>query len=266
MTTHEHTHAHTHQIVFIWHFGSNEGQKKCKFLAQTHKHNNDWIVWHLDKCTELHSDDDFYLIFYYKVVTAHNNKQTHKSCNKHRHTVNYKILDVKSWNASLWAFFFLFCSYTRSYLPFSFWRMTVQCPVVNPQNHRQHGIINKTVAVATRVLCRSFDFFRFSWLHTKCHFCYTHIAPRCNVIFSSSILFCFWWFYKLSRSFFSPVKDILQGWETKKTLATIICSVLCFITTITKMCIIFCHGATWTLNIVFSMVCLMPLIVPHGKK
>lgn len=126
--------------------------------TQTNKqtYNNEWIVCHLDKCTELHSDNDFYLIFYYKVVTAHINKQIQLQTQTHSQPQNTacKVMECVSVSNP-------FCLCIRSYLPFSFWRMTVQCPVVNPQNHRQHGIINKTVAVATRVLCRSFDFSLF---------------------------------------------------------------------------------------------------------
>lgn len=106
----------------------------------------------------------------------------------------------------------------------SFWRMTVQRPVVNPENHRQHGIINKTVVVATRVLCRSLVFF----ILNSCSFLTSYqksllLKTVTQIVFIVFIVLLLMLFYKFI--WLVCKRTIFNGKWREKKLATIIHSV-----------------------------------------
>lgn len=96
--------------------------------------------------------------------------------------------------------------------------MTVLCPVVNPENHRQLGIINKTVAAATRILCWSFDFPPF--LDFISIFIFSTLTLA-TIIIPFIVLVCSRCYYISFHCLFSLATKT-RSWGKK--LATIICS------------------------------------------
>lgn len=98
------------------------------------------------------ADDDFYLIFYYKVVTAHKNTQAD------RH------IDI--WPRSFFLIFKNDCAL---------------CPMLNSTSNRTEGnaLQIRQVVVATRALCWSFDFCYFlDFISIWLSFCFPSLKPN----------------------------------------------------------------------------------------